>query len=176
MEEQQVNDAQQQPTITPELLRSLPTETGYQYTPQQRWDAVLAWSISGNARKAEAICGVPAGTINYWAANADWWPLVLDRIHKLQGSELDAKFTGAIDKTINYIMQALDNTNISVRDAAVTLAILYDKRALSRGMATSRVERVNLTDLRNQFSQVIDAQPISNKVDSQTPSPVDSTG
>lgn len=176
MEEQQVTDDHSEATITPVLLRTMPLEGGHKYSPQQRWDAVLAWSISGNAVKAEVICGVPANTISYWAANSDWWPLVLDRIHRLQGTELDAKFTGAIDKTINYINQALENTNISVRDAAVTLAILYDKRALARGHATSRVERVNLSALRTQFAEVIEAQPISNKDEHQPPSPTDSTG
>jgi hypothetical protein len=91
------------------------------------------------------------------------------------GDEFDAKLTGMIDKAIDKTMQALDNPNLSAREAAIVLAISYDKRALHRGQATSRVERVNLSDLRAQFAKVIEAQPISNNSDSQTPSPNNST-
>ena len=64
------------------------------------------------------------------------------------GDEFDGRLTGMIDKSITVAMQALDNPDISAREAAIVLAIAYDKRALHRGQATSRVERVNLGELR----------------------------
>mgnify|MGYP001559698587 CR=1 FL=1 len=91
------------------------------------------------------------------------------------GDEFDGRLTGMIDKSITVAMQTLDNPDISAREAAIVLAIAYDKRALHRGQATSRVERVNLGELRAQFAKVIDAQPVSNPGEGQPPSPNDST-
>jgi len=121
------------------------------------------------------MCAVPGATIREWAADAEWWPLLLSAIRERQGIELDAKITGTLNKALDKIAQGLDNDKVTARDAAVTFAILYDKRALARGQATSRVERVNLSDLKAQFAKVIEAEPSSNNTDHQTPSPTDST-
>ena len=160
--------------ITPELLRCLPTQQGV-YTPAQRWDACTAWAVSGNCAAASRLCGVPERTIQDWVDDAEWWPLLLSAVRARLGDEFDGRLTGMIDKSITVAMQALDNPNISAREAAIVLAIAYDKRALHRGHATSRVERVNLGELRTQFARVIDAQPVSNPGEGQTPSPTDST-
>jgi hypothetical protein len=118
---------------------------------------------------------VPEQTIQGWVANSEWWPLLLNDVRLRLGEEFDGQLTGMIGKAIDKAMQALDNPNLSAKDAALVLAIAYDKRALHRGQATSRVERVNLNDLRAQFAKVIDAQPVSSNSDSQTPDPNDST-
>jgi hypothetical protein len=170
----QPDQTQRSQAIQPELLRCLPTQ-GISYTPQQRWDAALAWSVTGSSEGAARLCQVPADTILYWSTHADWWPLFIREIRERQGQELDAKITGTLDKALNKIAEGLDNDKVTARDAAVTFAILYDKRALHRGQATSRVERVNLSDLKAQFAKVIEAEPSSNTTDHQTPSPLDST-
>ena len=161
-------------TILPELLRCLPTQGGSTYTPEQRWNAVLAWSITGSAAKASRICGVDAGTISAWRANSDWWAIFLEEARRQQAQEFDAALTGMVEKSISVAMQALDNPNISARDAAVIMGIAYDKRALHRGQATSRVERVNLSDLKAQFAKVIEGEASSNNMKGQTPSPNES--
>ena len=159
--------------IQPELLRCLPTQ-GISYTPEQRWSAALAWSVTGSAEGASRVCGIDSGTILQWI-NTDWWALLLQEIRERQGIELDAKITGTLNKALEKIAQGLDTDKVTARDAAVTFAILYDKRALARGQATSRVERVNLSDLKAQFAKVIEASPSSTITDHQTPYPSDST-
>ena len=162
-------------TLQPELLRLLPAHTS-RYTPLQRWNAVLAWTITGNAEAASKICGVDPAMIYWWRQKTSWWPAFYEHALRQQSAEFDAAMTGVINKSISVTMEALDNPKISARDAAVVMAIAYDKRALHRGQATSRVERVDLNKLRNDFAKVIDSESIPKDSEDKDNNTIESIG
>lgn len=179
-----------------ELLRvtgeALPTNGGcaHMYPISARWAAVVAWSVTGNAEKASALCGVPAAAINDWRNNAAWWGDFQDHAARLKRSEMDGRMQGLLERALDQVADRLENGDISLhqgvtvrhpvkaRDATLISAIMYDKLALMRGQATARVERVDLRSLRGQFAKVIEAdQPsFSNAEPQTTDNPAESEG
>jgi hypothetical protein len=154
--------------LTGPLIRDMPS---HRYTPAERLAAAVAWSVSGNIREVERQTGVDAGAVAHWVRDSpDWWLALVERACSLHSRELDAKLSGLVNASIEAALDRVKNGDtvvyqgelirkpISAKDAAVVMAIAYDKRALGRGQATSRTERVDLTALRSQFARVIEGE------------------
>ncbi len=156
--------------MSPETLRALPRQGTHDYTPEERYHAALAWTITGTATGASEVTGIPARTIQDWT-NAEWWTLLVADARAAKQAELDARLTMIIDKAASRTIERLEHGNAHVlktgelvyvpvpaQQAATTLAIAYDKRALMRGDPTSRTERVSTEDrlarLQTTFRQV----------------------
>ena len=90
---------------------------------------------------------------------------------------------GLLERALTELSDRLDNGDVTIhqgvtvrhpvraKDVSVIAGIMYDKLALLRGQATSRVERVNLGALRGELRQVVDGeftQSISTTLDPQT--------
>lgn len=137
------------------------------YTPEQKVEAVMAYLVTGTSRKASKICEVPEGTIRWWKKAAVWWMDVYDECKKKKQEELDASFTNVIHEGVEILADRMKNGDsklvaktgdvvnipMSGRDVAISLAVMFDKRQLLRGEATSRSEKVSETDRLDKLQQ-----------------------
>ena len=135
-----------------------------------RVQAVLAYSSVGTIKGASEITGVPEATIRDWRKQP-WWEELKMELRERKNEEIDAKMTEIIDMTLETQKDRLINGDakwdskrgivvrvpVTMKDAAVVAAINYDKRALQRGEATQRVEKVTteqrLASLSKTFTQ-----------------------
>ena len=137
----------------------------------QKWDiytrtlAATYYMIWGNMHKVEQYMAavnrpVPVETMYNWRRKP-WWPKLMAEVRKAKKDEFDALTTQAIHKGLGAIIDRLDNGEytgkrdengelervpVKMKDAAVVTGIVYDKRALSRGDPTSKVERTSPED------------------------------
>lgn len=151
-----------------DLLRDMPQHT---YTAQDRMAAAMVWAVTGNAREVERRAGVDQATVSWWVRESpEWWVGLVSKCLAMKSRELDARLTGIMDDAIDATLDRLRNGDavvykgevirkpVSALQAATIMGIAFDKRQMGRGLATSRVERVDLGALRAKFARVIDGE------------------
>ena len=154
-------------------------DTRSPWTPEQKLGAVLAYIITGTSRGVFLHTGIPAGTVRRWKHKAAWWPDAVNQMRKRKQDEVDAKLTGALDRIIDNLVDRVDNGDvvfnkeglqerkpISGRDMAIIMGVTFDKRALMRGDATSRVEKVTTDETLNKL--VHKFTELSNQIEGKT--------
>lgn len=123
--------------------------------PEDKWQAALAYCVTGSTIKAGKITGIPERTVREWTEK-DWWADMVGEAKASKSEELDAMWTGVIheavteatDRVIHGDFYVEKNTGelkrkpMSGREAALIAAIGYDKRALGRGEVTRRTENI----------------------------------
>jgi hypothetical protein len=125
----------------------------------------MAYLVTGTSRKASRLCGVPEDTIRDWKTRSDWWPEVMAQCRIAKAEELDATFSDILDKTTGAILDRIDGGDY-VRDSktgevsrlplggkelATIAGIIFDKRQLLRGDATSRTVSISTGDVLNEL-------------------------
>ncbi len=123
------------------------------YTDEDRRTAVATWLVLGNVERSAERLGMPAPTLYQWKQQP-WWSEMLRGLRTEDIDAIDARFTGYIHKALDEVGERLENGNevrdskgnlhrqkVSCRDAAITLAILFDKRQLLRAQPTAITER-----------------------------------
>ncbi len=153
------------------------------YTPHDKLQAVAAYVITGDLDRAEQHSGVPRGTIAGWKRNTEWFPAMMAQVREQQGELLDAEITSTIHDIVGEIKDRVENGDevlhtktgemlrkkIPAKDLAITMAVLYDKRALARGDATTRTETVSTENkmdfLREEFRKFASAKQIDAEVE-----------
>ena len=134
------------------------------WTPEDRIMACTYYAITGNSLQAAEKCKghggkeIPASTIRKWKNYSAWWKPVLHEVRKSKQEELDAKLTNIIMEGTDQLSDRILNGNHKLNNRTGELdripmssselsrdaiGIPFDKRALMRGDATSRVERVD---------------------------------
>lgn len=119
---------------------------------------------------------VPHETIKNWRYS-DWFMDIVEDLKSEDKQKLDAKLTKILDKTLETIMDRLENGEyiydqktgkvkqapIKLRDATVAFNTVMDKRQLIRKEPTKIVEQGNtakqLADLAQQFASFVSGQP-----------------
>ena len=136
------------------------------YPKEMKLEAVsLYMSTSSLAKTADAL-GLNHGIVQGWM-KSPWWQEVWDKLRKQKQLELDSLLTRTIHKAVADLNDRLENGDyklnartgelnrvpVGAKDIAVTLAIIYDKRALIRGEATAiRAEsKATLESLESKF-------------------------
>lgn len=121
------------------------------YTKEQKIRVVglfLSGSTLSEAAKAE---GIPQQTVDNWKNNSVWWNEVIHDIRKNKQDELDNLLTKTIHSALEKINDRLEYGDYQfdsksgdlvrippkAREIASVLTVIYDKRALIRGEATS---------------------------------------
>tara|TARA_R110000850_G_C9889394_1_gene458692 strand:+ start:83 stop:715 length:633 start_codon:yes stop_codon:yes gene_type:complete len=149
------------------------------WTPEERIMAATYYSVTGSSLQAAERCkqagsDIPASTIRKWKNQSAWWKPVLHEVRKAKQEELDAKLTNIIMEGTDQLADRIINGNHKLnsrtgdvervpmssnelsRDA---IGIPFDKRALMRGDATSRVEKIDpqemLKGLADQFIKIV---------------------
>ncbi len=131
-----------------------------------RMAACAAYLVEGDSKRVSKLTGVPARTIREWTTQ-EWWSVATDKLRGQYLEWLDGKLTAIMDAALSAVLDRLEQGDevldpesgtmmrraVSAKDVAIVFAVFFDKRALLRGQLTSRVERVNLDELRAQFGR-----------------------
>ncbi len=134
-----------------DILRQSLARPGSQYTDEQKREAAAQFVVLGNMRKVSDVTEIPARTINSWKLESDWWGPLCTRIRDDKADELDSRASAVIDRAFNVIEDRLANGEtvyigkdaiarqkpVTLRDAAWTGAVWFDKRQILRNQPTS---------------------------------------
>jgi transposase-like protein len=148
------------------------------YTPEQKIQVAATYVRTGNLSACERATGIHNSIISKWKNHSDWWPDLITKIRKEKQDSLDAVVTETIDKAMEQIQDRVVNGEYKLRasgemvrvpmsgkDLTVSMAVLYDKRALIRGEATSITARKqgSLEEIENklkEFAKFNDAKTV----------------
>lgn len=163
-------------------------------------EAATLYVVLRDFKKVSQLTGIPHKTIELWVVEP-WWSEVISRTIKLKNEELDGKITEALDKGLDIVLDRLENGEIfvdrktgehrrvpmSTKNTTLGIDILFDKRQLLRGEATTRSETITqeqrLIALKDQFEKLakskginIKSEPIEGEItnellDEQKPGP-----
>lgn len=140
------------------------------YPAEQVQQFCKVYILTGNFSKASREAQVDINTARHWKKQA-WFDQICDLVRTDTQRELDSKFTGLIEESIEALEDRLRNgdfvltkaggqVRIPVRAAQVAqiLSVLYEKRSLIRGEPTSRVEKITteqrLRKLAKRFEEL----------------------
>jgi len=137
------------------------------YDVKVKINAVMSYMMTGDAKAAAKSVGVPHTTLLHWKNHSCWWDDTLGRCRLLKQDELDAGLTKVIEAGTKALEERIANGNptkvgqvktkneetgveiteyvmgkvqMPAKELATVVGITYDKRALSRGEATSRTD------------------------------------
>lgn len=128
------------------------------YSWQDKMSAAIAWVMTGSSLKASKLCGVPDKTIRNWT-DQDWWPDLIHQAMDMKNTELDALQTTLIHKSLEQVQERVEKGDpvkskdggimykpVSARDLAWIAAVMIDKRAAVRGIASKITKNVTVTE------------------------------
>ena len=153
------------------------------YSTEDRIQTAVYYTITGSSlqtsKKLKELHGldIKASTIRHWKNTSNWWPDLILEVRKDFNEKMDSKLTGIMMKAVAELEDRVNNGNwklnpktgelqripLTAHELAMdTLAIPFDKRALGRGEATSRTERISSDDLlkglEKQFRAILRLQ------------------
>lgn len=138
------------------------------YSREQKLAAVQTYMLTGSLTQTALNTGLPDRLIINWKQNAVWWDEALEKARKLKQDTLDATLTNTIHNVTKKLVERLEEGDpyikkdgdigfmpIKFKELAVGMAVLYDKRALIRGEATSirKESQESLKTLENRFKE-----------------------
>lgn len=137
----------------------LSVHRGSWWPQEKRIEAATVFAVTRNYEKTSKLSGIPVRTLKQFSQEP-WWPEVISKVVKLKNDELDAKITETLTKAMDIISERFDKGDpkvnlktmeqyhvpVSAKDTAITASILFDKRQLLRGEATTRTESVSSED------------------------------
>lgn len=138
-------------------LKHLP---GERWSDEKKQQAVVYYRILGTFKQASKYTGIPAATMVQWSKQ-EWWQDTQHQLREQHDEELDIRIGNNIDLCLDNIVERLEagdeiydskrgefvKKKISALDTARVLGILYDKRALIRGLPTA-ISGTNTVDER----------------------------
>lgn len=153
-----------------------------QWKEAKKIEAVTTYLSTGNYTETSRLCGVPLPTIEQWKTS-DWWKEMEKKIRADEDTQLDAKLTKIIDKTLEKLIDNIENGEhiydqrtgkikrmpAKLRDINNAFNTILDKRQLIRKQPTKIVEQTStatqLQNLADQFAKfvnqkVIEPEPI----------------
>ena len=166
--------------IPSDVLRDMPNHTAS--TPAPRYNAALAWTITGSSMAASKLCNVSDRQLREWVGQP-WWSNTVDNIIRLKRREMDGRLQGILERGLDVLSNRLEYGDtvlhngqerrlpVRAKDAAVIVGIVYDKLALLRGQVTSRTERVNLSAIRHSLGVIVEGESqsiVTPETESQT--------
>ena len=130
-----------------------------------RIEAAALWAATRNYNTVSELTKVPVKLLKEWRLEP-WFQNVVSRVVKDHNDVLDQKLTQIIDKCTDELADRLISGNtrvdkygkhhltpVEARDLAVVLGVIFDKRQLVRGEATSRTEAISADKRLEQLQQ-----------------------
>ena len=127
------------------------------YSSEQKVAAATYYALTGNLTLASDRAEIPWDVIRRWKASAPWFMEIVDQVHKQKSEEFNAKATEIIDDCLAALVQRVQTGEevviqngkvvtkaLGARDLAYVLSVVFDKRQLNKGQATTI--RQNSTD------------------------------
>jgi len=151
--------------------KTLPHQGGI-WSDKKKDEACCLWTSGMTLTAVGLHINVPRETLKKWRISP-WWE---DRVKELRSDDkqvLDAKLTKILDKSLETIMDRLENgeyiydqktgkikqTPVKLRDATVAFNTVIDKRSLIRREPTKIVEQTTsasqLKTLADQFAAFV---------------------
>jgi len=143
-----------------------------QWKETKRIEAVTTYLSTGNLTETGRLTGVPLKTLEQWKTS-DWWKEMEKKIRSDEEQHLDAKLTKIIDKTLEKLVDSIENGEhiydqrtgqikrmpAKMRDLNNAFNTILDKRQLIRRQPTKIVEQTNtatqLQNLADQFASFV---------------------
>ncbi len=143
---------------------------GSSWDMDSKLEAAIAWLMTGSFDSASKLCNIPARTIRDWSQSA-WWEDVLADANSKKQKELDACWTGLIHDATSSLRDMVQNGEavltkngnvkrvpIKARDMATIINMAVEKRALSRGQATSRTEKITVEQRLDKIKKTMNEE------------------
>lgn len=148
---------------------------GGHWSEKKKYECVCLWASGVTMREVSVQMNVPYDTLARWRAST-WWNDIVKDLQSEDKQITDAKLTKILDKTLDTIMDRLENgefiydqktgkvkrTPVKIRDATVAMNTVMDKRQLIRKEPTKIVENGNtaqqLQNLADQFAAFVTGQ------------------
>ena len=144
------------------------------YSAEQKVAAATYYAITGNLTLAADKAEIPGDLIRQWKTRSPWFMELVEQIHKQKSDEFNAKATSIIDDCLEALVNRVQRGEdvvikdgsiitkaIGARDLAYVLGILFDKKQLNQGKATSiRQESTDdmLKKLKKEFIKIAESQ------------------
>ena len=137
---------------------------GSHYTDSQRREAAAQYVMLGNLAKVAEATGIPQRTLGDWV-RTDWFRSIVAEVRAEKAIEIDASYTRIIHKTLDQLIDRLDNGDpcmingkvgrrpVSARDLAMIAGIIWDKRALARQSMPDPMPRVSPEELMRSMAR-----------------------
>jgi hypothetical protein len=152
---------------------------GAWWPEDKRIEAATVFAVTRNFTQVAQLTGIPERIVKKMSVEP-WWSECISKVQKLKNDELDSKLTLALEKALDIVIDRMDNGEIYVdrktkdeyrvpvnlKNVSVTTDILFDKRQLLRGEATSRSEggpsqEQKLLALKDQFEKLAQSKGIN---------------
>ena len=121
------------------------------------------------------MCGIKEHTAKAWR-RTDWWGRIESAARMVASQTADRKLSKVLDKSLSKLTERLDKGDpytaqgqvkfkpVAARDLAIILGVVYDKRALIRGEATTltgeaKTEEERLQELSEAFKEISKGRP-----------------
>lgn len=158
------------------------------WSEKKKHEAVCLWSTGMSMAQVSVETGVPYETVKQWRTTS-WWKDIHEELKTEDKQQLDAKLSKILDKTLDSVMDRLENGEfvydqktgslkrapVKLRDATTAMNSVIDKRQLIRKEPTKIVEQSNtaaqLANLAQQFAAFVNKpkeEKIINYVDGET--------
>ncbi len=155
-------------------------------TEDKKIEAATLYAVLKNFKEVSDITGVSVGSLRKWKGEP-WFENVVSRVIKEKNDVLDRQLTGVIencatliqdrltsgDTRVNYKTGEMYQVPLDARGLALVMGIIFDKRQLIRGEATSRTETIpfdrRLENLRENFERFSKATQIEAEVINEDP-------
>lgn len=149
-------------------------QTGH-WSEKKKYEACCLWSSGMKMSQVSVETGVPYETIKQWRAST-WWADIHKELQSEDKQQLDARLTKILDKTLDSILDRLENgefvydqktgslkrSPVKLRDATVAMNTVMDKRQLIRKEPTKIVEQsstaTQLQNLADHFAAFVTGQ------------------
>lgn len=141
----------------------------------KRVQVVTTYLALGNASMVEAVTKVPAGTVRQWRTQ-DWWKDLEGQLMEERALELNGKLKRIVDKSLDMVMDRLDNGDISynpktgeftrrpayLKDLNKTLGDALDKQVLLQKFQKPAEAKQDITnqlkELAREFAAIVKGQ------------------
>ena len=155
---------------------------GNAWSEAKRIEVATAHAMGLKAPMIEVATGVPAQTIRHWRL-ADWFKDLVDELRRDDDSEVDAKLTKIVGKSLDSVVDRLENGDfmydpkaktfvrrpVYIKDITRVADVMFDKRNLLRGKPTSisgKTEQISdrLLKLAAEFERFVTSKTIEGEV------------
>lgn len=148
------------------------------YSDEVKRSAVAAYLMHGRGTIVCNMVGIGESTLSEWRREA-WWDDFAAEVRSNVSDEIAADIQRNLQASLTQVTDRLENGDahvlrdgtiirapVKMRDLAVTSAVLFDKRRLLQGQATSIRGTEGLGSLASRLAQMRDVSPKPQAIDS----------
>lgn len=148
------------------------------FPQEKRLEAATMYAVLRDFEKVSEIVGIPVRILKQYTVQP-WWDNIVSKVIKEANEELDGKITQALDKGLDVLLDRIQNGEIWVdrktgehrrvpiaaKTVVLATDVLFDKRQLLRGEATTRSDSISpeqkLLALKEQFEKLAKSKGIN---------------